>query len=72
MGTASQPSDVQAVLAEELDDLRSIVAGLNDAEIIRETGCQGWRVADLVVHLRLGAEDVLHGLAFALRGSRRL
>jgi hypothetical protein len=68
VGTASLPSDVQAVLAEELGDLRSIVAGLNDAEMIRETGCQGWRVADLLVHLRLGAEDVLHGLASPCEG----
>jgi hypothetical protein len=57
------PSNVRAVLAEELDDLRSIVAGLSDAELVRATGCQGWRVADLLVHLRLGAEDPLHGLA---------
>ncbi len=64
----SPPSNVRAVLAEELDDLRSIVAGLSDAELVRATGCQGWRVADLLVHLRLGAEDLLHGLAVPCGG----
>ncbi len=68
MRTASLPSDVRTVLAEELDDLRCIVAVLSDAEVIRATGCQGWRVADLLVHLRLGAEEVLHGLASPCEG----
>jgi hypothetical protein len=46
------------VLAEELDDLGTIAAGLGDAELVRATACQGWRVADLLVHVRLGAEDL--------------
>jgi hypothetical protein len=61
--TISPPGNVRTVLAEELDDLRSIVAGLSAAELVRATGCQGWMVADLLVHIRLGAEDLLHGLA---------
>lgn len=66
--TTSLPSTVRAVLAEELDDLRNIVAGLSDAELVHASGCQGWRVADLLVHLRLGAEDLLHGLAAPCAG----
>jgi len=31
--------------------------------MVRETGCEGWRVADLLVHLRFGTEEMLHGLA---------
>ena len=61
--TTSLPSTVRAVLAEELDDLRNIVAGLSDAELVHASGCQGWRVADLLVHLRFSAEDLLYVLA---------
>ena len=54
--------DVRVVLADELDRLRQIVAGVNDAEIVRATSCEGWSVADLLVHLRLDGEELLRGL----------
>ncbi|MDA8312769.1 MAG: maleylpyruvate isomerase N-terminal domain-containing protein [Actinomycetota bacterium] len=52
-----------SVLGRVLDDLLGVVGGLSDAELIRPTGCEGWRVADLVVHVRMGAEGLLAGLA---------
>jgi Mycothiol maleylpyruvate isomerase N-terminal domain len=60
---SSPPEGVRALLCAEIDLLRQVVAGLGDAELIAATGCAGWRAADLVVHLRLGAEAVLVGLA---------
>ncbi len=54
--------DVRVVLADELDRLRQIVAGVSDAEIVRATSCEGWSVADLLVHLRLDGEELLRGL----------
>jgi hypothetical protein len=58
---SSPPEGVRALLCAEIDLLRQVVAGLGDAELIAATGCAGWRAADLVVHLRLGAEAVWSG-----------
>lgn len=55
--------NVRTIVGKQIDLLRQIVAGLTDAELIKVTGCAGWRVADLVVHLRLGAEALMAGLA---------
>jgi len=63
VGTTRLSGDVRAILGDELDRLRQIVAGVSDAEIGRATGCEGWRVADLLVHLRLGTEELLRGWA---------
>jgi hypothetical protein len=62
VGTVQPPGDVRSVLADELDCLRQIVTGVSDAEFVRATACEGWRVADLLVHLRLDAEALLCGL----------
>lgn len=51
------------VLSEQVSLLRDLVGGLSDADLIAPSGCRGWRVADLVVHLRLGAESILVGLS---------
>lgn len=59
---SSAPGDVRSVLGVAIDDLLLMVGSLSDAELIRPTGCEGWRVADLVVHLRMGAEALLAGL----------
>jgi len=40
-----------------------LVAGLSDAELVRWSGCTGWLVADLVVHVRAGMEEVLAQLS---------
>jgi hypothetical protein len=44
---ASRPSGVKTALADELGDLRRLVADISDAEMVNATECQGWRVADL-------------------------
>jgi uncharacterized protein (TIGR03083 family) len=54
---------VPALLSRQLTGLVALVEGVTDAELVRPTGCQGWRVADLVVHLRFDAEGLLAGLA---------
>lgn len=46
-----------------LGALRGCVAELSDTDLTRPTACRGWHVADLVTHLRLGADEVLRGLA---------
>jgi len=53
----------RSVFGDEVDLIGEVVAGLSDTDLVRPTGCAGWRVADLVLHLRLGAEAVLAGLA---------
>jgi hypothetical protein len=39
--------------------LRAAVAGLQDADFARPSGCTGWLVRDLVCHLVIDAQDVL-------------
>jgi hypothetical protein len=54
---------VPELVHRQLLELVALVDGVTDAELLRPTGCEGWRVADLVVHLRFGAEGLLVGLA---------
>src|SRR5665213_1067904 len=49
----------------EIRDLRAITAGLSDTDLTKSTACAGWRVADLITHLRLGMDGILQGLASA-------
>jgi uncharacterized protein (TIGR03083 family) len=57
--------DVRGLLRQEIAELRKIVAGLDEKDLVQETACSGWHVADLVVHMRLGAESILQGLVSA-------
>lgn len=57
------PEQARSVFGDELDLVVEVVAGLGDTDLVRPTGCVGWRVADLVGHLRLDAEAVLASLA---------
>ncbi|MHB1533260.1 MAG: maleylpyruvate isomerase N-terminal domain-containing protein [Acidimicrobiales bacterium] len=59
---ASVLSDVRGVLGDELALIGDLVRGLSDPELIRASGCEGWRVADLIVHLRMSSEAILAGL----------
>lgn len=54
--------DPRELLQREILHLRTIVAGLSDADVIKPTACAGWRVADLITHLRLGTNEILQGL----------
>ncbi len=60
---APSSDDVRGLLGEQLGALSELVGGLSDHELVRASGCEGWRIADLLVHLRLGAEGLLCGLA---------
>lgn len=53
------------LLEREILHLRTIVAGLSDLDVIKPTACAGWRVADLITHLRLGTDEILQGLVSA-------
>jgi uncharacterized protein (TIGR03083 family) len=57
--------DSRNLLEQEIRDLRLITAGLSDIELTKPTACAGWRVADLITHLRLGMEEILKGLVSA-------
>lgn len=49
-------------MAAELRRWRDMVAGLGDAELVLGTGCRGWQIAHLLVHVRFDAEALLAGL----------
>ena len=57
--------DVRSLLSQEIAELRKLVADLDETDLTQMTACAGWRVADLVVHMRLGAESILQGLIAA-------
>ncbi|MHB8295153.1 MAG: maleylpyruvate isomerase N-terminal domain-containing protein [Acidimicrobiales bacterium] len=54
---------VRVLLGSELALIDHVAGGLSDADLIAATGCAGWRAADVMVHLRMGAEAILAGLA---------
>jgi len=45
------PPDEAGALSEQLDELAGILAGLGTADWSRPTRCDGWDVADVVLHL---------------------
>jgi hypothetical protein len=55
--------DPRTILADEIDLLRGIVTRISDAELVLPSGCRGWLIAHLLVHLRLDGEAVLESLA---------
>lgn len=54
--------DSRHLLTQEIGDLRTVVAGLSDVDLTKPTSCTGWRVADVITHLRFGMEGLLQGL----------
>lgn len=54
---------IRPTLAAEMGRLREIVDGLSDQQLVASTSCVGWRVADLVLHLRMSCEAVLMSLS---------
>jgi uncharacterized protein (TIGR03083 family) len=56
-----------AVVADALDaaysGLTSIVDGLDDLELLLPSGCRGWTIADLLLHLNGDAQGALVALA---------
>ena len=54
---------IKPILLAEIERLRQLVEGLSDQQLVLSTRCTGWRVADLVVHLRMSCEAVLMSLS---------
>lgn len=54
---------IRSILVAEIVRLRQLVEGLSDQQLVLSTRCAGWRVADLVVHLRMSCEAVLMSLS---------
>jgi hypothetical protein len=57
--------DPRQLLEREIADLRTVTAELSDVELTKPTACAGWRVADVITHLRFGMEELLQGLVSA-------
>ena len=43
--------DVVAALAEQVEELREMVGGLDDGGLATPSACEGWSVADVLLHL---------------------
>ncbi len=54
---------IRQILVLEIERLRQLVQELSDQQLVLSTHCTGWRVADLVVHLRMSCEAVLISLS---------
>ncbi|HEY0697283.1 MAG TPA: maleylpyruvate isomerase N-terminal domain-containing protein [Micromonospora sp.] len=57
-----------AALAEAYAGITAVVAGLDDRHLQRPTRCQGWLVADLLLHLLADAQRALVALASPVDG----
>lgn len=55
--------NIRPLLVEEIERLRDLVERLSEQQLVLSTRCVGWRVADLVVHLRMSFEAVLMSLS---------
>src|SRR5690349_1025343 len=57
------PTAVAAALGSAYAGVTSVVAELDDPELLLPTGCRGWTVSDLLLHLSLDPQRAL--VAFA-------
>jgi Mycothiol maleylpyruvate isomerase N-terminal domain len=55
----SLPPEIRELAAAQVDATRDLVAGLSDADLVADTGCAGWLVAHLLVHVRPGLEEIM-------------
>jgi hypothetical protein len=49
------------LLQEQLRDFTTVVGALSDLELLEASLCHGWSRVDLLVHVRMGLEEVLGG-----------
>ena len=70
--------DVVAALAEQVEELREMVGGLDDGGLATPSACEGWSVADVLLHLAqtneaavASARDELAGASGWLWGETR-
>jgi uncharacterized protein (TIGR03083 family) len=61
--TDAIPEDIRELAAAQVEVLTEAVAGLSDADLVAGTGCAGWLVAHLLVHVRLGLEEMTGSFA---------
>jgi uncharacterized protein (TIGR03083 family) len=54
---------IRELTAAQITLVSDVVARLSDADLVVPTGCAGWQVAHLLVHLRLDAAELLAGFA---------
>jgi uncharacterized protein (TIGR03083 family) len=55
--------ELRELTAAQIDLFTSVVTGLSDADLVAPTGCDGWLVAHLLLHVRFGAAEMLAGFA---------
>ncbi|SDU82159.1 Mycothiol maleylpyruvate isomerase N-terminal domain-containing protein [Microlunatus sagamiharensis] len=55
----------RAAFADALEGFRAAVAPLDDHALLAASRCWGWAVVDVVVHVRLGLEELAAGLLAA-------
>ncbi|HET9059074.1 MAG TPA: maleylpyruvate isomerase N-terminal domain-containing protein [Acidimicrobiales bacterium] len=53
--------DPRSICSAELEALCQISGSLTTADLVLATHCTGWSVADLLVHIRAGAEELVLG-----------
>jgi hypothetical protein len=57
------PQEIREIAAEQVERLADVVAALSDADLVAPTLCDGWLVAHLLAHVRLGLAE--HATSFA-------
>jgi uncharacterized protein (TIGR03084 family) len=61
--------DVVAALAEQVVELRTMVGGLDDGGLATPSACEGWSVADVLLHLAQTDEAAIASLRGELAGA---
>ncbi|MEY2451929.1 MAG: hypothetical protein QOD92_1503 [Acidimicrobiaceae bacterium] len=61
----STPTNVLhlTMAADQLDDLRELIAGMSSTDLDRPSVCRGWRVRDVIAHVCSASDLQLHRLA---------
>jgi uncharacterized protein (TIGR03083 family) len=54
--------DGQTAFLDELAALLAAAGGLDDEQLLTESGCSGWTVGDVLVHVHLGLQEMLLGV----------
>jgi uncharacterized protein (TIGR03083 family) len=57
------PAAVASALEAAYSGLTGVVADLNDLDLLLPSGCRGWSIADLMLHVTLDAQRALVALA---------
>jgi len=66
--TATNMTEVIRLLGSEASRLEEFLSGLNEEDWATDSACDGWRVADVVAHLAMGAETWADSITRAVAG----